>query len=163
MLFIREEIPSKLLSECKPNSSTKNIFIEINSSQKRLLLCFCNRNLTLINHHIQNISRGLDFYSSKYDNFIALRSYNAELSNSAVSESCSIYNLKNLIKDSICFKTLEHLTCTDLILTKWSKSFQNANVFKAGLSDFHKLIFTVWNFPFKTKTKADQIQKLQKN
>ena len=120
-------------------------------------IMFYNRNLTLINHHIHNISRGLDFYSSKYDSFITLRNYNAELSNSTVSESCSIYNLKNLIKDSICFKTLEHLTCTDLILTKWSKSFQNANVFKAGLSDFHKLIFTVWNFPFKTKAKADQI------
>lgn len=67
-------------------------------------IMFYNRNLTLINHHIHNISRGLDFYSSKYDSFITLRNYNAELSNSTVSESCSIYNLKNLIKDSICFK-----------------------------------------------------------
>lgn len=163
MLFIREEIPSKLLSECKPNSSTENIFIEINlSSQKRLLLCFCNRNLTLINHHIQNISRALDFYSSKYDNFIALRNHNVELSNSTVSESFSIYNLKDLIKDSICFKILEHLTYTDLILTKWSKSFQNANVFKAGLSNFHKLIFNVGIFLLKQKPKGTKFRNYKK-
>ena len=30
MLFVREEIPSKLLSQYKSNSSVENIFIEIN-------------------------------------------------------------------------------------------------------------------------------------
>ena len=34
MLFAREEIPSKILSEYKPNSSVKNIFIEINLRSK---------------------------------------------------------------------------------------------------------------------------------
>ena len=69
MLFVREEIPSKLLSEYKPNSSVENIFIEINlRSKKWLLSCSYNPNLTLLNNHVQNISRGLDFYSSKCDN-----------------------------------------------------------------------------------------------
>ena len=71
MLFVREEIPSKLLCQYKPNSSVENILIEINlPSKKWLLSCSYNPNLTLLNNHIQNISRGLDFYSPKYDNFI---------------------------------------------------------------------------------------------
>ena len=54
MLFITEEIPSKLLSEYKTSSSVEN---------KWLISCSCNANLTQINC-IKNISRSLDFYSS---------------------------------------------------------------------------------------------------
>ena len=38
MLFVREEIPSKLLSEYKPNSSVENIFAEIILRSKKWLL-----------------------------------------------------------------------------------------------------------------------------
>ena len=49
MLFVREEIPSKLLSEYKPNSSVENIFIDINlRSKKWLLSCSYNPNLTIL-------------------------------------------------------------------------------------------------------------------
>ena len=73
ILFVREEIPSKLLSQYKPNSSVENIFIELNLRSTKLLLSYSyNPNLTLLNDHTQNISRGLDFYSSEYDNFIVL-------------------------------------------------------------------------------------------
>ena len=41
------------------------------------------------------------------------------------------------------FKSLENPTCVDLILTNLPKCFQNSNVFETGLSDFHKLTFTV--------------------
>ena len=66
MLFVREEIPSELLSEYKPNTSVKNIFIEINLRSTKWLLSYSyNPNLTLVNNHVQNMSRGLDFYPSK--------------------------------------------------------------------------------------------------
>ena len=49
MLFVREEIPSELLSEYKPNSSVENIFIDINlRSKKWLLSCSYNPNLTIL-------------------------------------------------------------------------------------------------------------------
>ena len=38
MLFVREEIPSKLLSEYNENSAVENIFIEINLRSKKCLL-----------------------------------------------------------------------------------------------------------------------------
>ena len=62
MLFVREEILSKLLSEYKVNSSVENIFIKINlRSKTQLLSCSCNSNLTLLNDHIQNISMAWTF------------------------------------------------------------------------------------------------------
>ena len=49
---------------------------EINlRSRKWLLSCSYNPRWTLLNNHIQNISRGLDFYSSKYDNVIVLGNF----------------------------------------------------------------------------------------
>ena len=102
-----------------------------------------NPNLTPLNNHIQNISKCLDFYSSKYNNFIVLGNFNAETSNPIISEFCATYNLKNLIKEPTCFKSLKNPTCIDLILTNRPKCFQNSNVFETGLSDFHKLTFTV--------------------
>ena len=139
-------------------SLVETIFIEISlKSKKWLLSCSYNPNLTLVNNHIQNISRGLDFYlskydnfivvedfySSKYDNFIVLGDFNAETSNATISEFCATYNLKYLIKEPTCCKNLENLICIDLILTNSSKYFQNSNVFETGLSDFYKLTFTV--------------------
>ena len=93
MLFVGEEIPSKLLSQYKSNRSVENIFIEINlRSKKWLLSSSYNPNLTLLNNHIQNISKGLDFYSSKYDNFAVLGDFIAETSNATISEFCTACN-----------------------------------------------------------------------
>ena len=92
---------------------------------------------------IRQLYRLGDFYSLKYDNFIVLRDFNAETSNATISEFCETYNLKNLIKEPTCFKSLKNPTCIDLILTNRPKCFQNSNVFETGLSDFHKLTFTV--------------------
>ena len=98
MLFVGEDIPSKLLSEYKPKNSVENIFIETNlRSKKWLLSCSYNPNLTLLNNHIQNISRGLDFHSLKYDNFIVLRDFDAETSNTTISEFCATYISKKII------------------------------------------------------------------
>ena len=145
MLFFREEIPSKLLSQYKPNSSVGNIFIEINlRSKKWTLSCSYNPNLTLRSNHIQNISRGLDFYSSKYDNFIVLGDFNAETSNATIIEFCATYNLNILLRNLNVSKAWK----TQLVLTNRPKSFQNSNIFETGLSDFHKLTFTVLKIYF---------------
>ena len=54
-----------------------------------------------------------------------------------------MYSLKNLVSLKMCFKISENPSCIDLILTNCSPSFQNTGVFETGLSDFHKLTFTV--------------------
>ena len=63
--------------------------------------------------------------------------------------------LKNHIKETACFKSLENPTCISLILTNRPKCFQKSNVFQTGLSDFHKLTFTALKAYFqKNKPKA---------
>ena len=61
----------------------------------------------------------------------------------SISEFLNLYSLKNLVKQNTCFKNPDKPTCTDLILTNCPCSFQNTDPLETGLSDFHKLTFTV--------------------
>ena len=79
-------------------------------------------------------SRGHD--SSKYENFIVLGDFNAEMTNTYMEEFCSVYNFKNLIKDSTYFKNPEKPTIIDHILTNHPRFFQHSGVCETGLSDF---------------------------
>ena len=142
MLFVRQEIPPKSLQvkELSWKYIYKNKF---KIKEEASILLMQSFNLTLLNNHIQNRSRGLHFYLWKYDNFMVLEDFNAETSNTTISEICATYNLKNLIKEPTCSKSLENPTCVDIILTNRPQCFQKSNVFETGLSDFHKLTFTV--------------------
>ena len=60
-----------------------------------------------------------------------------------MEQFCTSYNLKSLIKESKCFKSVDNPSCIDLILINHPKCFQNFGVYESGISDFHKLTFTV--------------------
>ena len=137
MLFVREEIPWKLNTIQAKQFSWKYIhrnkftiiFREINlRSKKWLLSSSYNPNLTLLNNHIQNISRGLDFYSSRYDSFIVFRDFKAEISETTFSEFCATCNLNNLIKKTSCILKAWK---TPLVLINQPKCFRK---FKCLLS-----------------------------
>ena len=68
-----------------------------------------------------------------------------------MADFLNVYNLKNLVDQKTCFKNPDNPTCIDLILTNSPRSFQNTNVFEAGLSDFYKLTTTVLKMHFPKK------------
>ena len=141
LLYIREDIPSKLILT---KMTIEGFFVEINLRKKRWLLC-CSYNpkKPLISEHLNEIGKNLDLLLSKYDNFMLIGDLNAEPTEAAVSDFCEIYNLKHLIKDKTCFKNPTKPTCIDLIVTNRPKCFQDTVVFETGLSDFHKMSVTV--------------------
>ena len=144
ILLIREDIPAKILNEHLTECDIEHFFVEVNlRSKKWLISCSYNPNVNSIQKHLSQISRGIDFYSTKYENFIFLGDFNAEITNSYVENFCGAYGLKSLIKVPTCYKNPLAPKCIDLILTNRPKSFQNSNVYETGLSDFHKLTFTV--------------------
>ena len=129
LLYVREDIPCKILNEYTPEKPIENLFVEINlRSRKWLLSCSYNPKINLIADHLPCIGRGIDFYSSKYDNFIVLVDLNAEVSNSFMERFCASYNLKSLIKEHTCFKSVDTPSCIDLILTNHPICFQNSGV-----------------------------------
>ena len=81
-LYAREDIPCKMLKEYTPEKPTENLFVEINlRSRKWLLSCSYNSKTNLIAVHLHCIGRGIDFYFSKYDNFVVLGDLNTDVSN----------------------------------------------------------------------------------
>ena len=65
-------------------------------------------------------------------------------------------DLTNLVKEDTCYKNPRNPSCIDLYLTNSPLSFQNTSSFFTGISDFQKLVLTV----FKTssvKSKPKQL------
>ena len=122
MLFVREDIASKLLLNINPSGNIENIFVKINlRSNKWLISGSYNLNVGLIQNHTVNLSKNLEFYSSKYENFIVIGDFNAEMTNNYLEEFRASYNLKNLIKQQTCFKNPDNPTLIDHILTNHRK------------------------------------------
>ena len=117
MLFIREGITSKLLN-ADTSTGIEKLLVEINLRSKKCLFSDSyNSHLNSIQNHLVQLSKKFDFYSSKYENFIVLGNFNAEMTNTHMEEFCSVYNFKSLIKDPTCFKNPEKPTINDHIFS----------------------------------------------
>ena len=69
LLYIREDIPSKILKFEPVQNNFEGFFVEINLRKKKWLLsCSYNPTRKNIVNHVKNISAGLDQFSATYDN-----------------------------------------------------------------------------------------------
>ena len=94
MLFVREDIPSKLLPNISPSGNIENIFVEINLRSKKWLISGSyNPNVDLIQNHTVSLSKNLDFCSSKYENFIVIDDFNVEMTNNYFEEFYTILRI----------------------------------------------------------------------
>ena len=98
MLFVREDIPSKLLSV--ENSPTEAFFIEIDLRKKKWLFsCSYNPNRENIENHLETLSKNLALYSSSYENLIIIGDFNTCLEEISMSGFCDTFGLKSLKKN----------------------------------------------------------------
>lgn len=71
-----------------------------------------------------------------------------QMDNVKLQNFCNLYNLKNLIKVSTCFKNATNPTCIDIMLTNTYRSFQNFCVIETGFSAIHKMAVTIMKTHF---------------
>ena len=81
--------------------------------------------------------------------------------NTKIGETCLDtllyqHELRNVNKELTCYKNSENPSCTDFILTNNPRSFFKTSTFFTGLSDFHKLVLSVFNTTF-CKSKPKEI------
>ena len=57
-----------------------------------------------------------------------------------LSEVCDTYDLKQIVKGSTCYKSTDHPTLLDVILTNDSRSIKQTLNLSIGISDFHNYI-----------------------
>ena len=91
----------------------------------------------------------------KYDNILVAGDLSIDVSASGskglndnhFSELTDTFNLTNLVKTSSCFKTTRG-TLLDVLLTSKPNSLQKTGICETGLSDCHKMVFTIFRSTF---------------
>ena len=116
LLYVRDDIPSKLLSM---NSNIEGFFVEINLHNKKrwLLSCSYNPKRSQISSHLSELSRNTDIYLTKYDQLLFIGDFNAGVEDASMKNFCSSYNLRSMINKPTCFENPDKPSCIDLFKT----------------------------------------------
>ena len=72
----------------------------------------------------------------------------------SLNEFCQTYNLESIVNKSTCFKNPKNPSCIELLLTNQQERLLKAKTVKARLSEFHKMVVSVFKTSFK-KQKPD--------
>ena len=95
-------------------------------------------------YFFENVDKALDMYRY-YDKILLTEDFNAERHDDCLESFLCQRELKSLVKEKTCFKSISNPSCIDLFLTNTALSFQRIKTVSTGLSDFHKLVLTVLN------------------
>ena len=157
LIYVREDIPSKLLDKhCFPDD-IEGMFIELNFRKSKLLLLGTYHPPSQPDkYYFESIGNAFETYISQYDKYILAGDFNAEVNETTLSNFLLAYGLKTIVHEKTCFKSLNNPSSIDLFLTNCSKSFQNTSVISSDMSDWHKMVVTVLKTTF-PKGKAKQI------
>ena len=149
MIFVSEDILSKLVSKHTLPDDIEGMFIETNLRKTKwpILGTYHPPNQP-DDYFFKAVGNALDQYLKTYEKFLLLGDFNAEDTEPILSEFLEQYETKNIMKNKTCFKNLDRPTYTDLFLTNSPHSFQNTMAISTGLSDFHKMIITVLKSSF---------------
>ena len=64
-------------------------------------------------NHLNSLGNYLNELCKKYDNFILSGDFYSEMCEDAMLELSSVYNLKNLVKKTTCYKNIGNPSCID--------------------------------------------------
>ena len=94
---------------------------------------------------------------SCYDKILLTGDFNAEIHDDYLQSFLYQHELKSLVKEKTCFKSISNPSCIDLFLINNALSSQSTKNVSTGLSDFHKLVLTVLKTSI-VKNKPREIQ-----
>ena len=89
--------------------------------------------------------------------------FNAEESESCLSQLLFEMNAKNIVKEPTCCKNLSNPSCVDLVITDSSYNFQNKSATSTVLSDFHKMAVSVSKQTFHRSTPKELVYREYKH
>ena len=152
LIYVREDIPSKLLNKHDFTKNVEGMFVEINLRKAKLLFFGGYRSDHQVyglpkHEYLEQLTFAIDKYSS-YDKILLAGDFNIDDEDETLQEFIFEHNMKNLVKEKTCFKSIENPSCIDLFLTNSSSSFCNTTTVTTGLSDFHKMVVTVMKTTF---------------
>ena len=122
LMYVNEDIPSRLLNEHSAPDDLELICVEINLKKQKWLIMGIYRPPKMSEtYFLDHLSRITDFYSRKYDRIVIMGDFNLELTDKPIKTFSNSYNFKNLVNENTCFKGPPK--CYDLILTNNKHTF----------------------------------------
>ena len=156
MIYVRHDIPCRLLTKHKFASDMEILFLELNIRKCKWLLCGTYRPPSqLKDYYFNNLDKAIDTYS-EYEKILLVGDFNTEESENCMVSFLFHHNLKSIVKENTCFKNPNNPRSIDLMLTNNNLSFQHTSTYFTGISDFHKLVVSVMKISF-TKNEPKNI------
>ena len=89
MVYVSEDIPTKVLLSFPMSNGIESIFIEINFRNRKWLICGTyNPHKHLAPSHLEKIGYTLDLPLAKYDNLLIMGDFSSEAIEPAMREFC---------------------------------------------------------------------------
>ena len=106
-ICVQEHNPRRELKIHNVAEDIESTFIEINLIKTKWLFCGCYHPPSQSDQYFfENIGKALDKYSKHYDKFMLVGDFNSAESEPCLSQFHYVYNAKNIVKDSTCFKNV---------------------------------------------------------
>ena len=117
LIYIRKDMPSKLLADHKLPNDIEEIFVELNLRKKKWFL-FGSYHLPSQSeeYFFHQVKKGLDMCSKFYERFMLIGDFNADESGLCLSQFLFEMNAKNIVKEPTCYKSLSNPSCIDLVI-----------------------------------------------
>ena len=106
-------------------------------------------------YYHNSLDKVLDTYC-QYDNILLSGDLNSETLEVCLDSFLYQHDLKNLVKEKTCFKSVSNPSWIDIFLMNQVFSFPNTINVATGLSGFHKLVLAVLETSF-SKNKPKEI------
>ena len=105
LLYVRDGVPSPLLTDYEIKANLELFFVEVNIRKKKLLLgCSYNPHKSNISNHRHHLNKGLDVYLNGYDNILIMGDLTSEVTDNFLNGFCNVSSLETLNRGPTCFK-----------------------------------------------------------
>ena len=138
MIYVKEDIPSKILAKHVLPTDIEALFIELNFRKcKSLLSGIYHPPSQSDQYFFDKLDNALDVYSN-YENILLVRDFNSQIRETYLDTFLYQHELENMNKEPTRYENSENPGC--IILTNNPRSFFKTNTFFTVL-DFYFLRF----------------------
>ena len=156
IIYLREDIPSKVSRKHLFPNDIEGIFVETNFRKSKWLLCGTYHPPSQSDqYYFDNIDKALDVYC-QYEKIMLVGDFNAQIGEKCFDDFLFQHELRSVNDRPTCYKNPDKPSCIDFILTNSPLSFRKSDCLFTGLSDCNKLVLSVFKTTF-SKLKPKEI------
>ena len=153
IIYVREDIPSKILRKHFFPNDIEGIFAEINFRKSKWLLCGTYHPPSQSDqYYFDNIDKALDVYC-QYEKIMLVGDFNAQIGEKCFDDFLFQHELRSVNDRPTCYKNPDKPSCIDFILANSPLSFLNRH------ASIKKKVIRANHAPYVTKALRKAIMK----